>query len=189
MPRLFSAFRVSEETEDWLSGLQLEMYGARWLAPADYHVTIRFFGDVDRHQADDLFAGLAAARQVSFEARIRELGCFGGDRPRALVAEIKAGPALDDLRRAHERVAIAAGLRPEQRKYSPHVTLARLEGTRPETVARFIQSSTSALPPAFGVGEVVLYSARTGAGGGPYVPEETFSLTRGATGTLNSPSA
>ena len=189
MPRLFSAFRVSEEAEGWLSGLELDMPGARWIDPADYHVTIRFFGDVDRHVADDILAGLAAARQVGFSAQIKGLACFGGDRPRALVAEIEAGPALADLRRAHERVALAAGLEPERRKFSPHLTLARLDGTRAETVARFIQSFSMASPPKFDVGEVVLFSARPERGRGPYVPEETFSLARGASGTANSPSA
>jgi len=189
MPRLFSGFRVSEEAEDWLGGLELNLYGARWIDPSDYHVTIRFFGDVDRHQAADIVAGLEATRQVSFEAGIKGLACFGGDRPRALVAEIEAGSALDDLRHAHERVALAAGLPPERRKYTPHTTLARLDGTRSETVARYIQSFTQCLPPKFVVAEVVLFSARPGTGGGPYLAEETFNLARGATGTLSSPSA
>ena len=189
MPRLFSAFRVSDEAEDWLSGLALDLLGARWIDPANYHVTVRFFGDVDRHQADDIAAGLAAARQVAFEARITGLGCFGGNNPRALVAEIEATPALEDLRRAHERAAQMAGLPPERRKFAPHLTLARLDGTRPETVARFIQSFSRALPPTFCVGEVVLFSARPGTGGGPYIPEESFSLARGAVATAHSPAS
>ena len=189
MPRLFSAFKVSEEAEDWLAGLELDLYGARWIDPTDFHVTIRFFGDVDRHQAADIVAGLAAARQVSFEAEITGLGCFGGNQPRALVAEIEAGEALEDLRRLHERVAQAAGLAPERRKYAPHLTLARLDGTRPETVARFIQSFARALPAKFSVGEILLFSARPGTGGGPYIAEETFSLARPASGTLHSPAA
>jgi len=189
MPRLFSGFRVSEEAEDWLSGLETDLPGARWSDPDDYHATIRFFGDVDRHVADDIIAGLSAARQVSFSARIKGLACYGGDRPRNLVAEIEAGPGLEDIRRAHERAALAAGLEPERRKYQPHVTIARLDGTRAETVARFIQSVTIATLPEFGVGEVALFSSRPGSGGGPYVAEETFSLARGISGTRNAPSA
>jgi len=189
MPRLFSGFRVSEEAEEWLSSLELDMYGARWTDPSDYHVTLRFFGDVDRHMADDIAAGLSAARQVSFTAVIKGLAAYGGDRPRNLVAEIAPNPALEDLRRAHERIAVAAGLPPERRKYSPHVTIARLVGTRPETIARFIQSFTKPRLPAWDVGEAVLFSSRPGTGGGPYVPEETFKLARNSSGTSNAPSA
>lgn len=189
MPRLFSGFRASQEAEDWLSGLELDMPGARWIDPDDYHVTLRFFGDVDRHVADDIVSGLSAARQVSFAARVTGLSCFGGDRPRALVADIDGGPALEDLARVHERIAQAAGLPPERRKYHPHVTIARLEGTRPETVARFIQSFSMPALPEFGVSEVILFSARPGTGGGPYVQEEAFSLARGTSGTWKAASA
>ena len=40
MPRLFSGFRVSEEAEEWLSSLELDMYGARWTDPSDYHLSL-----------------------------------------------------------------------------------------------------------------------------------------------------
>ncbi len=188
MPRLFSAFRLPELVEDWLSDLELELSGARWLDPADYHVTIRFFGDVDRHVAGDLVAGLASAQLSGFTAHIKGLGCYGGDRPRALVAEIEAGPALQDLRRAHERIAQSAGLEPERRKYSPHVTLARLHGTHAETIASFIQSVTTPALPSFRVDRVELLSSRPGGGGGPYLLEEAFRLTgaNACTGSVRS---
>ena len=88
--------------------------------------------------------------------------------------------------RAHERIAQSAGLPPERRKYAPHVTLARLDGARPDTIARFIQSVSEPTLPAFVVNEIVLLSARPGTGGGPYVPEATFNLARGTAGTLKS---
>jgi len=188
MPRLFTAFRLSEEVENWLSEIDFDLPGARWADPEDYHATIRFFGDVNRHVADDILAGLAAARQASFPVQIKGLACFGGERPRVLVAEIEPNPGLIDIRRAHERVAQAAGLAPEHRKYAPHVTLARLNGTRAETVAHFIQSFGLLPPPKFDVAEVVLFSAKPGSGGGPYIAEETFSLARAASGTGHSPS-
>jgi 2'-5' RNA ligase len=175
MPRLFTAFTIPDMHEDWLSGLELELPGARWISPDDYHVTIRFFGDVDRHVEDDLIAGLASVRLRAFSARIVGLGSFGGNRPRALVAELAPEPALDEVRRAHERIAQSAGLEPERRKFAPHVTVARLKGTRPETIARFIQSFSKPVLPPLLVSEIVLFSSRPG-GGGPYVAEETFSL-------------
>lgn len=186
LPRLFSAFQLPEAVEDWLSGLEIEMHGARWANPDNFHVTIRFFGDVDGHVADDIVAGLESSYPPAFEARIKGLSCFGGDRPRALVAEIEAGPELAALYRAHERIAQSAGLPPERRKYAPHVTLARLDGARPDTIARFIQSVSEPTLPAFVVNEIVLLSARPGAGGGPYVPEATFNLARGTAGILKS---
>ncbi len=181
--RLFSAFRVPEPVQDWLSDVEHEMPGARWLDPADYHVTLRFFGEVDRHVADDLVAGLETTFLPAFDARIQGLGVYGGDRPRALVALLEPSAALTDLNRAHERIAQSAGLEPERRKFSPHVTLARLHGTSPETVARFIASVTPVNLPVFAVEEVELMSARDGSGGGPYLTEATFALTGAGIGS------
>lgn len=186
MPRLFTAFLLPEAVVDHLSDLELNMYGARWVDPDDYHVTLRFFGDVEGHVADDIMAGLGAVHERMFEARVTGLGCFGGDKPRTLTAEIGAGPGLADLQRATERVARSAGLPPERRNYSPHVTLARLDGTRPETVARFIQSFGKARLEPFPVDSFVLMSAKPGSGGGPYVVEETFTLARSPWGTAHS---
>ena len=182
MPRLFSAFRVPAPVEDWLSGLEHDMPGAHWTDPADYHVTLRFFGDVDKHVTDDILAGLESTFLPVFAAHIRGLGVYGGDRPRVLVADIEPNPTLTDLHRAHERIALSAGLQPDRRKYSPHITLARLHGTLPETVAGFIQTFTPTSLPAFAVEEVELLSARDGSGGGPYLTEARFALTGASAG-------
>jgi RNA 2',3'-cyclic 3'-phosphodiesterase len=177
MTRLFSAIRVPAPVEDWLSDLEQEMPGATWIDPDDYHLTVRFFGDVDRHVRADLVAGLEATFLPAFRIQIKGLAVFGGDRPRALVADIEPSAALTELHRAHERIAQSAGLEPEHRKFSPHITLARLNGTLPETVARFIQSLTPASLPSFAAEEVELMSARPGSGGGPYIMEEAFRLS------------
>ncbi len=177
MPRLFSAFRVPAPVEDWLCDLEHDMPGAHWTDPADYHVTLRFFGDVDKHVTDDILAGLESTFLPVFSAHIRGLGVYGGDRPRALVAEIDPHPTLTDLHRAHERIALSAGLEPDRRKYSPHITLARLHGTLPETVAQFIQTYAPASLPTFTVEDIELLSARDGSGGGPYLTEASFALT------------
>jgi len=177
MPRLFTAFRLPASVEDWLADLELEMPGAHWSDPADYHVTLRFFGAVDRHVTDDLLAGLESTFLPVFPVQIQGLGVYGGDRPRALVALLQPSAALTELNRAHERIARSAGLDPDRRAYSPHVTLARLHGTLPDTVARFIGAFTPAGLPAWEVQEIELMSARDGSGGGPYLTEASFRLT------------
>ena len=63
---------------------------------------------------------------MSFEG----LSWFGGDKPRAIVAKVKPDPALMDLQAEQERRLRRIGVEPETRKYTPHVTLARLRGVR-----------------------------------------------------------
>ena len=186
MPRLFTGLEIPEDAADELAGLGLEMYGASWLSPDDYHVTLRFFGDVDGRVADEIVAGLDQVDVAPFAMRLAGLDCFGGSSPRALIARIEEVPGLVELHRAHERVARAAGLPPEGRRFTPHVTLARLKGTYPETVARFIQSFGRLRLPPIPVERFVLYSARPGTGGGPYVAEEIFPLRGTALGSRQS---
>jgi RNA 2',3'-cyclic 3'-phosphodiesterase len=176
MPRLFSAVKLPVEIEDTLSSLETDIPGARWMSSDDYHITVRFFGDMDGREADDLVAGLSAQLLPMFRITVGGLACFGGDRPRALIAEVDGGAPLRHLNRAHEQAARKAGLEPERRKFTPHVTVARLDGTRAETIARFIQSAK--LPPfePFLAESVELFSSRPGIGGSPYVLEHSFQL-------------
>ena len=69
-----------------------------------------------------------------------------------------------------------AGLVPEGRKFVPHVTLARLRGTAPEEVARYIAEAGRFEPLTFSVARFVLFSSRDSVGGGPYVVEEAYPL-------------
>ena len=65
---------------------------------------------------------------------------------------------------------------PETRKFTPHVTLARLRGVRPHAVAGYLASRGALEVEAFVAGRFVLYSARAGSGGGPYVVEAAYPL-------------
>ncbi|MEC9367856.1 MAG: 2'-5' RNA ligase family protein, partial [Pseudomonadota bacterium] len=71
-------------------------------------------------------------------------------------------------------------LPPEPRAFHPHVTLARLRGTRPEAVARFLQQRGAFSSAPFTVGRFVLFSSRASTGGGPYVVEEEYPLGQAA---------
>ena len=102
--------------------------GARWLEPEDYHITLRFVGDIDARTAHDIAETLGDIRRPKAHVRFEGLSWFGGDKPRAIVAKVKADPALMDLQAEHERRLRRIGVEPETRKFTPHVTLARLRG-------------------------------------------------------------
>ena len=109
--------------------------GARWLEPEDYHITLRFIGDVDGRAARDIAETLGDMRRPKALVRFEGLSWFGGDKPRAIVAKVKAEPALMDLQAEQERRLRRIGVEPETRKYTPHVTLARLRGVAQAAVA------------------------------------------------------
>ena len=174
MPRLFTGLDVPRPVAMALSQWRGGLSGARWIDPDQYHVTLRFFGDVDLACARMLDDMLAQAFHPVFTLKIAGLRIFGGDRPRALVAEIAPDTELLHLQAEQERMARRAGLEAQTRKFTPHVTLARLRDVSPYQAAAFL-SGAGVLPPlSFPVERCVLYSSRSGVGGGPYVMEAVY---------------
>ena len=68
------------------------------------------------------------------------------------------------------------GLPPDPRKFAPHVTVARLRGVSPASVATYIESRGGFFWGPIEVSRFVLFSSRANHGGGPYVVEEAYPL-------------
>ena len=176
MPRLFAALEVPRDAALSLSLLRGGLSGARWIDTVNYHITLRFMGDVDRHMADDIAYGLDRVQRPSFLVNLSGVGAFGGKKPHSVYAAVAASPELTLLQSELERICQRLGLEAEPRKYIPHVTLARLKNTSPEQVAQYLtgRGDFSALP--FRAGRFVLMSSKDSVGGGPYVIEEAYPL-------------
>ena len=177
MPRLFTGLEIPPDVALRLSLKRGGLTGARWIDPENYHITLRFIGDVDRQTADDIADGLERlSHSVAFPVRLTHLGTFGGDKPRSLFAAVEASEALHHLQSAHERVLQRVGLPAEGRRFVPHVTLARLRGAAAADLARFIADGGQFEPLPFTPWRFVLYSSRDSVGGGPYVVEQSYPL-------------
>ncbi len=138
MPRLFTGIELPEDIVRRLSMLRAGLNGASWIDPENYHITMRFAGDITDAEADHFADALADIHFDSFDIELSGLGSFGGNKPRALWAGVKPSPALDILQRAHERAARHAGLPPETRNFVPHITLARLRNVSPYAAAEYL---------------------------------------------------
>ena len=176
MPRLFTGLELPEAVVGQLALMRGGVVGARWLEPEDYHITLRFIGDIDARTARDIDETLSDIRRPKALVRFEELSWFGGDKPRAIVAKVKADPALMDLQAEQERRLRRIGIEPETRKYTPHVTLARLRGASQTAVASYLALRGALIADSFNAERFVLYSAREGSGGGPYVVEAAYPL-------------
>jgi RNA 2',3'-cyclic 3'-phosphodiesterase len=177
MPRLFSGIEIPEAIGYRLSLLRTGLGGARWIDQANYHLTLRFIGDVDGATARDFAANLADIVAPEFSLSLDGLGSFGGKKPRAIWASVSPCEPLLALQRAHERAARRAGLPPEPRNFTPHVTIASLRGTRPEAVAGYLEQQGGFASQSFLVRRFVLFSSRASIGGGPYVVEADYPLS------------
>jgi 2'-5' RNA ligase len=176
MPRLFTGVEIPADVASSLSMLRGGLPGARWIDPENYHVTLRFIGDVDDAIAHEVASLLGRVRRQAFELRFDDLRSFGGRKPRAIVATLGPAQALIELQAEHERLMQRVGLEPEGRKFSPHVTLARLRESSSRQVADYLALRAPFRSPPFTVSRFVLFSSRASIGGGPYVVEAAYPL-------------
>ena len=176
MPRLFTGLEIPRHVADSLSMMRGGLPGARWIDPENYHLTLRFIGDIDDALARDIAGLLGRVRRRPFELRLDGLTSFGGRKPRAVVASVTAVAPLLELQAEQERLLQRLGLEPEGRKYIPHVTLARLRETSSWQVADYLSARGHFRSAAFEVSRFVLFSSRSSVGGGPYVVEAAYPL-------------
>jgi 2'-5' RNA ligase len=176
MPRLFTGLELPGAVAGQLALMRGGVAGARWLEPGDYHITLRFIGDIDARTASDIAETLGDIRRPKARVRFEELSWFGGDKPRAIVAKVKADAALVDLQAEQERRLRRIGLQAKTRKFTPHVTLARLRGAGQAAVASYLAERGALIADAFTAERFALYSAREGSGGGPYIVEAAYPL-------------
>ncbi|WP_322480929.1 RNA 2',3'-cyclic phosphodiesterase [Thermogemmatispora sp.] len=135
MTRTFLALDLSPELQTFLGraiarGTHL-LPAARWVEPTSLHVTLAFLGELsDEQLAQAIEAGEAAARQVSpFSYRLTGLGTFGpASAPRVIWMGLEdASGRMRALQQTLMRELKARGFPPEERPFSPHLTLARLK--------------------------------------------------------------
>jgi 2'-5' RNA ligase len=176
MPRLFSGLEIPHEVAERLVSLRGGLDGARWVEPENYHITLRFVGDVDGATAERFSEALGKIRSDPFTLTLNGLGSFGRGRPRSVWAGLAPSDALMALARAHEQAALSAGKEPESRNYHAHVTLARMRNGKAADVARYLSHNGAVLSQSFPVTRFVLFSARASKGGGPYVIERAYPL-------------
>ena len=177
MPRLFTALEIPQNAAMSLSFLRGGLPSARWIDPENYHITLRFIGDIDARLADEIVAALDRVDRARFTVQLKGIGAFGSKKPHSIYAGVESSPALDELQNEIDRILRRLGLSPDQRKFVPHVTLARLRQPKIDDVVRYLAGRGNFSSPPFSVQRFGLFSARDSVGGGPYILEEAFGLS------------
>src|SRR5271155_2571806 len=138
MLRLFVGIEFPPELKLALSLLCTGVSGARWLDPGNFHLTLRFIGEIAEDVAADVDAALARLKARRFTLQLAGTGVFGSNRPHSLWVGVERHPDLVGLRDKIEQTLIRIGLAPEQRRFAPHVTLARRRDPVPDGLAHFL---------------------------------------------------
>jgi len=157
MIRLFAGLELPPDVGQALDLLRGGVDGAKWRRMDQFHLTLRFIGEVEPRQAEDIRLALEDVAFPSFTVRLSGLGLFGRmPAPRVLWAGV-ADP--DPVRRLHDRIEQCLqrlGLEPERRKYTPHVTLAHLKG-RPRRLRDWLADHEGFAAPPFTASSFTLF--------------------------------
>jgi 2'-5' RNA ligase len=153
---------------------------ARWARIEGLHVTLKFIGETSPEKTEAIKTALASIpSRASIPLTFRGLGFFPDERrPHVLWAGVKAGAELAELAGAVETALEPLGIPREDRAFSPHLTLARLE--TPRVLGAFQDAVKNAGRLAFGrttAEEFHLYQSVLKPGGAEYTRLATFSFT------------
>jgi len=175
MLRLFVGVALPPALKLRLSLLAAGLPGARWVDPGNYHLTLRFIGEVDEGMASDIDAGLAQIRAPCFELALAGIGQFG---LRNLWVGVERNAALHHLHDKVESALVRLGLAPEERRYLPHVNLARLKGTTEAKLQAYLQEHALFRAEAFAVDRFSLVASYLTKSGAIYEDQADYELRK-----------
>ncbi len=177
MIRLFVGLDLAQPLRTRLAMLSGGIQGARWVPMENYHITLRFIGEVPGHRAEEIDTALAALRARGFTLTLAGVGTFNrAGRATTLWAGVERSAALDHLQSKIETACQRAGLEPERRRFNPHVTLARLDNAAEVKLAGYIQSHNLFRAEPVPVGHFTLFSSRLGKEASVYTAEVEYPL-------------
>ena len=178
MPRLFIAVDLPETIRENLESMSFGIPGAKWVSPEQMHLTVRFIGEVDGALFRDIKNILGEVSLASFILQLKGVGFFPPrGAPRVLWVGMEKSEPLQLLRKKIDSRLLQVGVEPEGRKFSPHISLARLKNSPVQKIANFLAGNGLFSQEPFQVEEFKLYSSILSSKGAYHKVERIYSLT------------
>lgn len=176
--RLFTAIDIPDSLRNVLSTLQSEStLPARWKDPEQFHVTLRFIGEVNDTQALRHKEALTEVDAPPVRCEPYGLDVLPSRRsPRVVMLGLERTDSMMALYEAVSTALEAEGLDPEDRTYRPHVTLGRLDDVDPETVHDFLRAHEDRAFSAFEVDRFLLYESTLTPDGAVHETQAIYPL-------------
>lgn len=179
MLRLFAGLSLPLLLRQRLTLLQGGIGGARWTERENFHITLTFIGNVDENMAEAVDEALQAVKVPPFSLSLKGADFFEkGGVPNVLWVGVSQSEVLHRLKDKIDRALYAARVPFENRKYVPHVTLARLRNPAEARVAAFIQEHSLFATENFSVEEFTLYRTHETKNGSAYEALMEYPLSK-----------
>ncbi len=190
MLRSFIALEIPAPIQQTIAGQTAGLQKAlprplvRWVAAQNIHLTLQFLGDVSPANLELLAQALRieAAAHPAFEVSVGGLGAFPTPRrPRVIWVGMNAPAALFSLRRGIQTITARLGYPPEERAFSPHLTIGRVNQNASTADLRRIQAALEKTQVdtlgSFSVQAVTLFKSDLQPGGSVYTRLYTLPLS------------
>jgi 2'-5' RNA ligase len=155
----------------------------KWARPEGIHLTLKFLGSIRQEDVERISQALAPviADAESFEVRVQGMGCFPNPRnPRVVWLGVDQGKeALASLQRAVEQKMAELSFSPEDRPFSPHLTLGRVRSPRGRAgLAQALEKQQGVEIGSFQPQEVILFRSELRPSGAVYTKLREFPFRK-----------
>jgi len=182
--RTFICIEIPGSVKERIGALQQSLRGigaqASWVKPENIHLTLKFLGDVDGSRLGRVRDAVerASGSTSHFQVTVGGAGCFPSPgSPRVLWVGLAGMPEeLSKLHRQIEDSLAREGFPREAKRFSPHLTIARLRA--PQNGARLAEAlmNTGFGPEAFEAREVIVMRSDLNPSGSIYTPQAIIPL-------------
>lgn len=180
MIRLFTAVPIPIVIRQQLHAMGRSLPGARAVPEEQIHITLRFIGEVEGTLFKDIKENLSNISLSPFSTAIQGVGHFPPrGKPRVIWAGLQPTDQLIKLKRKIDTCLIECGLAPDNRKFTPHVTLARLNNPPMQRITSFLAGNAFLKFEEFDVHHFHLYSSKLASKGATHTLEADYPLDTG----------
>ena len=177
MKRLFAAIDLPERIIDDICATYQAIPGARWMREEQLHITLRFFGETSTDQENKLVKSLEKISLPHFQLSLKGTGVFPPRKEaRVLWVGIEQQQPLLRLQALIEKASVKCGFKHDRRRFSPHISVARLKSAHPDKVAGYVVDNSLFISEPFEIHAFHLYSSHLSKEGAQYIREVTFPL-------------
>lgn len=163
------------------TGLDRGFKGVSWVRPESIHLTLKFLGEIDDAKVRAVAAELKKAPSGigPFKVELEGVGCFpNGRAPRVVWAGIRQNAELARLQKSVEERLSSIGFEPEDRPFTPHLTLCRIKSAADgRTLGKLISEAVPEAKAAFTVSSFAFIKSVLKPSGAEYTPIQEFALT------------
>ncbi|WP_375606141.1 RNA 2',3'-cyclic phosphodiesterase [Bartonella sp. AC142YNZD] len=179
MDRLFSALQIPQQTTKALISLQNGLPKAQWINPQNFHVTLSFFGEVESSLEDEIMHTFNTIELPSFTLQIKGFEVFSSENvPHSLVVCIEPCEKLTLLHEKMQYIRNKLELKPDERLFIPHITLARIFDINLKDLSSYLSSRDDFSLPPFEVDHFVLLLSASPLNKTPYIVKGSWALQR-----------